>query len=138
MWLPADPVAAGVPVGSGGAGVAGWPCTTVERRTGCSGVVAGRSVWAVCFAVDGGSVMIPDPIPAVPYLRVVGSLDAVEPADTVAGLAATYSRLADELAAMVEAENERAAHAHAVIAAALGELHTELDELAARIARGGA
>jgi hypothetical protein len=80
--------------------------------------------------------MIPDPMLTVPYLRVVGSLDAVEPADTVADLAGTYSRLADELAAMVEAENERAARWHAQVASALGELCTALDELAARAARG--
>lgn len=83
------------------------------------------------------SVNQPGHVPdVIPHLRVVGSPDAVERADSVADLVDTYARMADELAAMVEAENERAAHAHAVISAALGELHTELDELAARVIRG--
>ncbi len=69
-----------------------------------------------------------------PHLRIVGSSDAVGHADTVADLAATYSRMADELAAMVEAEAKRSATASALLANALGELHTALDELAARAA----
>lgn len=66
---------------------------------------------------------------AASHLRVVP--DAAERAESVAGLVDTYARMADELAAMVEAEARRAASVHAGLAAALGQLHTELDELAA-------
>lgn len=69
-----------------------------------------------------------------PHLRVVS--DSAELAESVAGLVGTYARMADELAAMVEAEARRAASAHAGLAATLGQLHVELDELAALIARG--
>lgn len=68
------------------------------------------------------------------HLRVVS--DSAERAESVAGLVETYARMADELAAMVEAEARRSADAHAGVAATLGQLHAELDELAALIARG--
>lgn len=74
--------------------------------------------------------------PPPPYLRVVEFPDVTEQAESVAGIVETFARLADELASMVEAEAQRSAQAHAVIAAALGELHTELDELATRVTRG--
>jgi hypothetical protein len=70
------------------------------------------------------------------HLRVVGVAGVgVEEVGAVAELAGAYCRMADELAAMVEVEAERAARWHAVLAAALGELHTALDELA-RVAAG--
>lgn len=80
--------------------------------------------------------MIPGDIPVIPYLRVVNSGNVVEQADTVADLAGTYCRMADELAAMVETEAKRSAGTFALLAGALGELHTALDELAAQALRG--
>ncbi|MGH3611383.1 MAG: hypothetical protein ACRDRK_01925 [Pseudonocardia sp.] len=96
-----------------------------------------------------------DPSRPAPDLRLVRFLTAVdagtfdeirgddgpgrppaEQAETVADLVGTYARMADELAAMVEAEAKRSAAAYAGLAATLGQLHTELDELAAQIARG--
>lgn len=67
---------------------------------------------------------------------VVGSdgTPLVLSAADLADLADTYARQADELAAMVEAENERAAWWHATVSAALGELHTALDQIAHLVA----
>lgn len=67
-----------------------------------------------------------------PHLSLVATDEAVQRADNVAGVAETYTRMADELAAMVEAEADRSARTYAVLADALGELHTALDELAGR------
>jgi hypothetical protein len=72
--------------------------------------------------------------PATSHLRALPG--GGEPVETVEGLVDTYARMSDELASMVEAEAKRSAAAMAVLAATLGQLHTELDELAARIARG--
>lgn len=71
-----------------------------------------------------------------PTLHIVPSAEAVARAETVTEVTDCYSRMADELAAMVEAEAQRSAQAHAVIAYALGELHVALDELRARLGRG--
>jgi hypothetical protein len=86
----------------------------------------------VCGLVDGPHTHA-DPSPDNP----VGIVrPPVEQAETVADLAGTYCRMADELAAMVEAEATRSAAATRVLSNALGELHTALDELAARLLRG--
>lgn len=74
------------------------------------------------------------PSPTTPHLRALPG--GGEPVESVAGLVDTYARMADELAAMVEAEAKRSTSAMAGLAATLGQLHTELDELAALIARG--
>jgi hypothetical protein len=74
--------------------------------------------------------------PVVRHLRVAGAAGAGAEAGTVADVAGAYCRMADELAAMVEAEGGRAARWHGVLAAALGELRAVLDELAAGVARG--
>jgi len=55
---------------------------------------------------------------------------------TVADLVGTYARMADELAAMVKAERRRSVTAMTRLAATLRQLHTELDELAAKVVRG--
>ena len=62
-----------------------------------------------------------------PTLRLVENV--IAPTQSAAELADTYARQVDELAAMVEAEAERAARFHAVLAAALGEMHQALDEI---------
>lgn len=68
-------------------------------------------------------------------LRVVGAGVPAE-SGAVSALAGTYARMVEELAAMVQAEAERSARWHAVLAGALGELHTALAELVAVVARG--
>lgn len=57
------------------------------------------------------------------------------PSDSAAVLADVFARQVDELAAMVDAENRRAAAAARVIASSLGELHVALDELAHRLSQ---
>lgn len=64
------------------------------------------------------------------YLRVVGNPDAVTRVDTVADLAGTYSRMTEDLAAMIDAEAERSAHTSAVLQTALRELREALESLA--------
>ncbi len=94
--------------------------------------VRGDGYGCVCGLVDGPHTHA-DPSPDSP----VGIVrPPVEQAETVADLAGTFCRMADELAAMVEAEARRSAAAAALLANSLGELHAELDELAARLLRG--
>lgn len=71
-----------------------------------------------------------------PTLHIVPSAEVMARAETVTGVTNCYLRMADELAAMVEAEAQRSAQAHAVIADALGELYVALDELMAGLGRG--
>lgn len=67
---------------------------------------------------------------------VLGSVGVPAEAETAVGLASTYARMAGELAAMVEAESERAARSHAVLVASLAQLRTALEGLVAGVARG--
>lgn len=73
---------------------------------------------------------------STPTLRIVPSVEAVTRAETVAEVTDCYVRMADELAGMVEAEAQRSAQAHALIADALGALHAALDELATLVQKG--
>lgn len=72
------------------------------------------------------------------HLQTVPALPA-DPAETVAELVAetagTYSRMAAELADMIEGEEARSANTLAAVRRSLDELRTALDALAREVAR---
>lgn len=71
-----------------------------------------------------------------PDLLLLPSWNAVAHAATIVDLTSTYSRLVDDLALMVEAEARRSAQSDVIIASALDELHTALNELVCLIRKG--